>query len=183
MYPIVYHGSTNQFEQFDYSTIRKNGTLEGVGFYFTDAIAVAQAYAINGFIYTAEFTGTKSLSSTEITIQRDAFKRFLSVLDKTTDYLSNWGEVSYEGYDTVLERAVQSEYDTSNDDAELIAGVVNASGDAKNTLTLCEEILGYDCIITDAQWGGSQRIYIALTHNAYKLLKIKPYKTEQEWIA
>lgn len=180
MNPIVYHGSPNQFDQFDYGTIRANGTLEGVGFYFTDAKAIAEAYAKDGFLYTAEFTGTKSLSPTEVTIPREPFKRFLSALDKTTDYLSNWGEVDYEGYETVLERAVESEYNTSNDDAELIAGVVNASGNAKETLLLCEEILGYDCIITDADWGGEQRIYIALTHNAYKLIDVKAHVNQPE---
>lgn len=172
---IVYHGSPNQFELFDYSKIREHGTAEGVGFYFTDARHIAENYGNNGFLYTIQFTGTKPLSSQSLTITKDAFKRYLSELDKQVDYLSNWGETTYEGYDTVLERAVEGEYNTSNDDVELIAGVVNASGNAEVALSLCESVLGYDCIIVDAEWGGGIKIYIALTHNAYQIIDVAPF--------
>lgn len=175
---IVYHGSPNKFDQFDYRKIRENGTSEGIGFYFTNERHIAENYGNNGYIYKVRFIGTKPLSHTDITIEKSNFKRYLRLLNNLTDYLSNWGEIDFEGYDTVLQRAIDGEYDTSDNDVDLIAGVVNACGNAEVALTLCTGVLERDCIITDAEWGGGQKIYIALSHTAYEIIDVEKHKQE-----
>lgn len=172
--PIAYHGSPNLFDEFSYRYIRTNGTQEGVGFYFTDKKHIAEGYAKDGYLYTVAFTGKKALSHTSLTITKNQLTIFLNALHGKTDYLSNWGEVTYEGSD-VLKRAVDGEYDTSDNDVDLIAGIVNASGDVYATLYLLEKMFGYDCILPDAEWGGDQKIYVALTVNAFDIIHKEPF--------
>lgn len=169
---LVYHGSPYRFKLFDYNKMRTNGTTEGVGFYFTDNRRIAEAYAQGAYVYTASFNGKKSLSDTRLTIDRIKFREYLIALHDAHEFLSNWGEVDYEGLDAVLCRALDGEYNGSNNDVELISGVVNAYGGAEIPLTLCRDILGYDSIVTTAKWGDGANLYIALTHDAYTFTKI-----------
>lgn len=166
----VYHGSPEHFETFDYHKIGIQGTTEGFGFYFTDTKRVAEGYAQRGFIHTAEWLGRKSLSQEHLTIDRNQFREYLIELDKQTDYLSNWGEVAFEGLESVLSRAIEGEYDSSLNDVELVAGVIQSSGDTETCLTLLYQMFEYDSIVCDAEWGGTQTLYIALVHDAYQML-------------
>lgn len=169
---LVYHGSPHRFKLFDYNKMRTHGTAEGVGFYFTDSRRIAEAYAQGAYVYTASFTGRKPLSDERLTIDRVDFRRYLLALNAAGDYLSNWGEVDYEGLDDVLCRALDAEYNSSRSDVELISGVVNTYGGAEVPLTLCRDILGYDSIVTTAKWGDGANLYIALTHDAYTFTKL-----------
>lgn len=167
---IVYHGSPHQFEKFDYGKIRENGTQEGIGFYFTDHKDIAERYGKDGFLYTTKFKGKKPLSSEKLTISRSAFKKFIKKLHQETDYLSNWGDVEYEGLNAVIEAAVSGEYNYTENDVDLICGIANASGSFEKTLRICFETLGYDSIITKTDWGNDQTIYIALVEEAYEII-------------
>lgn len=176
----VYHGSPARFEQFDYNRIGTNGTNEGKGFYFTDSARVARAYGENGYLYTVNFKGEKSLSNDTLTITRDELKEFLIELDKATEYLSNWGDVSYEGFESVLEEAVQGEYDVAESDVDLISGIANASGSMELSLTILQKQLGFDSIVMDADWGNGQKIYIALVQDIIEIIEVEELKMNEE---
>lgn len=168
---IVYHGSKNLFSTFDYGRIGTNGTNEGKGFYFTDNVKVANGYADSGFLYSVEFSGKKSLSSDNKTITKSQLRKYLAKLNKTTDYLSNWGDVNYSGITKILNEAVDGEYEGNDNDVDLICGICNASGNTETSLTLLYNMLGYDSIVLDADWG-FQKLYIALTNDIIKIKKM-----------
>lgn len=172
----VYHGSPAKFEAFDYAKVGTQGTAEGKGFYFTDSELVARTYGRDGFLYKVEWLGKKSLSSTEMTISRQDFGLFLKKMDEENEYLSNWGDVACSGQETVLEWALEGEYDSSENDVDLISGVSNASGDLELTLRLLHEMFGYDSIIASPEWGGTQTIYIALVPKAFKIESVVEVK-------
>lgn len=173
---IVYHGSKELFKMFDYNKIGLNGTSEGKGFYFTDKIGIASGYGEGGYLYTVEFSGKKSLSSDERTITREELKRYLLALHEETDYLSNWGEIAREGLDKILNKAVDGEYEYSDNDVDIISSITNASGNMEVSLLLVYKILGYDSIVLDAEWGSGQKLYIALTNDIIKFVDIKEFK-------
>lgn len=173
---IVFHGSQQLFSTFDYSKIGLNGTSEGKGFYFTDSINIANGYGQNGYLYMVEFNGKKSLSSDKKTITRQQLKKYLLALDEKTEYLSNWGDKYYEGLEKVLNEAVRGEYEQSDNDVDIISGISNACGDMETSLSLVYELLGYDSIMLDAEWGNSQRIFIALTNEIINIVNVKELK-------
>lgn len=179
----VYHGSKNKFNNFDYSFIRTNGTSEGIGFYFTDNLDVAKTYGFEGFIYTISLNFKKSMSNEKLTITKIQLKKFLKQLNKNilksnnneTDYLSNYDDVEYYGLENVLNKAVELEYNYSNNDVDLISCICNASGNFEVTLNTLYEVLGYDSIVTKADWG-NQTIYIALVNDIIEINKIEEHK-------
>lgn len=172
----VYHGSKELFDQFDYGKIGTNGTMEGKGFYFTDSKAIADGYGQNGYVYTVEFKGRNSLHSDKKEITRKQLEKYLKALDEKTDYLSNWGEVAYDGYNKVMQEAVRGEYDGSDNDVDMISGIANACGNMEVALTLVYEVLGYDSIVLDAEWGSDQRLYIALVNDIIEIVNVESRK-------
>lgn len=172
----VYHGSKSLFDTFEYKYIGTNGTIEGKGFYFTDSLDVATRFAEEGYLYTVEFNEKKSLSSKEVTFSKGDLKKYLLALHEKTNYLSNWGDVQFEGLENVLQEALDSTYDDSNNDVELISGIVNSSGDIETSLSLLYNLFAFDSIVVDADWGDGQRLYIALTNEIIKIVDVKEIK-------
>lgn len=168
----VYHGSKQLFDQFSYDKIGTNGTSEGQGFYFSDSEKIARGYGENGYLYTVEFSGSKSLSSDSKTITRKQLSIYLTELNKQVDYLSNWGEIELDGFEKVLKEAVEGEYDNTDNDVDMICAIANACDDMASSLTLLHNLFGYDCIICDAEWG-KQKLYIALVNDIIKIEKIE----------
>jgi hypothetical protein len=173
---LVFHGSKELFDVFDYNKIGLNGTMEGKGFYFTDKSSIAEGYAQGGVLYSVEFNGKKMLHSDKKTITRQHLKKYLKALDEKTGYLSNWGDKEYDGLEKVLNEAVRGEYENSDNDVDLISGIANASGDIEASLTLLYQLLGYDSIVVDAEWGNGQRIYIALTNDIIRIVDVEELK-------
>lgn len=169
---IVYHGSPNKFDQFDYSRIRTNGTSEGVGFYFTDNKQIASGYGSNGYIYTVELNVSKALSDNRKTLTIDEIKQLVIELDKQEEYLSNYGDVSFEGYDKVLQIAIDNLYNYNDTDTEIMGSIYNECGENENVIHLFHELLGYDYIESTPDWG-NQKLYIALTNDVIEILEIE----------
>lgn len=168
---LVYHGSSSFFRIFDYDKMGKNGTSEGRGFYFTDNRGIALSYAINGYLYTVNTRFTKKLSSNRKTITKQQLKVYITELDKATDYLSNWGDAHYMGYQRVLNLAASAEYSNSDNDVDLICSICNGCGSNELALTILNRVLGYDSCIQKADWG-NQKIYIATVHSAFEILRV-----------
>ena len=167
-----YHGSPNKFEIFDYNKIRTNGSSEGLGFYFTDNIDIAKGYGSDGYLYCVKLKGKKPLSDNEKTITKDDLKMYIEELHMFTNFLDNYGEIEYSGYDYVLNLALDSEYNYNDTDTEIISSIYNAVGENEKTITLLYELLGYDHILSKPTWGENQNIYIALTNDIIEILNI-----------
>lgn len=177
MSKIVYHGSPNKFTQFSYDSIGDNGTSEGIGFYCTDNKTIAKGYACknanNGYLYTIKFNGKKSLSSDKLTITKAQLKKYLLALQNVDiDFLSNYGDVEYEGLSHVITEAVNNEYSNNTNDVDLICSICHSSGNIEGCLTTLYETLHYDSIILPAEWG-KQELYIALVNECIKILNIE----------
>lgn len=171
---IVYHGSKQKFDQFDYKYMGLNGTSEGFGFYFTDSKQIAEGYAYEGYLYTVDFVGKKPLSYTSKTITKEQLTRYLKRLDETGQYLANYGETEYEGFNKVLNDAVNNVYHYSDDDVEMICGICNAYGCKEEPLRELYNMFGYDSIEVQAEWGiVPHKIYIATVHEAIQIINVE----------
>ena len=158
---------------FDYSKIRTNGTSEGVGFYFTDNKEIAEHYADStGYLYTVELNIGKSLSGEQKTISRNEMELLLKSIPEDIDFLSNYGDVDYEGYQSVLETTLESEYDYAESDADILGSLYNACGENQVIIELFYSVLGFDSIIANPDWGENQTIYIALTNEIVKIKEV-----------
>ena len=168
----LYHGSSNMFNSFDYSKIRTNGTSEGLGFYFTDSKEIAEGYGENGYLYTIKLNANKSLSDNEKTISKNDLRHYIIKLQNYTDYLSNFGDVNYDGYKNVLNTAVNDTYDDCDTDTEIMGNIYNSCGENEDVITLFYTLLGYDHILSIPKWG-KQELYIALTNDIIDIIKVE----------
>lgn len=175
-----YHGSAAKFESFSYSEIGKNGTNEGIGFYFTSSESIARGYATKngnrGFLYTVEFTGKKSLSSDKKTITRGQLKHLLQKLG--SDYLNNYMEIDFYGIDRVIKETVNQLWDYNENDVDLISCIGNADNNWNRLYGILESEFGFDSIVLENPSWGEHVIYIALTHNAYEILDVREVISE-----
>lgn len=173
---IVYHGSERLFTSIDPSYIGEHANSEGKGFYFTNDVDIAKRYTNGiGYLYTVLFKGKKSLSSESISLTRDEVRRFIQTLDKEVDYLSNWGDIEYEGYENVLNNVVKCEMSNSDNDVDMIAGICNTSGDNAATLRALYETTGFDSIVLKADWRSDKReqiLYIACIPEIIEIINV-----------
>ena len=156
----LFHGSKNKFKKFSYDFIREHGTSEGIGFYFTDKKEIADHYGADGYTYVIDFQGKKELSGTERIISDSDLKKYLMALNEKREILSNWGDVNWEGIDSVLSSAIEN-FEYEDNDLDIICGICNACGDFETPLKTLYDTLGYDYTSTVADWGGKQKIYVA----------------------
>ena len=176
---IVYHGSPNKFEKFDYDRIRTNGTSEGVGFYFTNNKEIATGYARGGYLYTVKIHGEKALSDNKKTLTREEVETLLFILNKRSDFLSNYGEVDYEGYGVVMNRALNNEYDDNDTDSDILGSIYNGDGENPDVLHIVYNELGYDHIVSEPTWG-KQRLVIALTNDIIEIVDVERIEVEKK---
>lgn len=175
----VYHGTKDNFDTFGYSYISQStGTDEGFGFYFTNKRNIAEMFSQDGYVLTCEININKPLSETRKTISKSQLKKLIIAIQEKEDILSNYGEVFWSGFNNVLNDMVDSEYDTSDNDVELICSLCNCLGDKETVLKLVKKILGYDSIISNNnKYEDGTIIYIALDNNDIKIInKEKRYK-------
>lgn len=155
---VVYHGTSAKFDTFLSNKISTTG--EGHGFYFTPDQSLAKGYGDNilpVFLYIR-----KPMALSEKTITKSEYKNIIKNADPTGDgYLSNWGDVSSDGYNTVLNEAVNNDYESSDSDVELIGGLIN-SGIPLSDIT---KISGYDGSINNVDAG---IVMVALAPNQIK---------------
>jgi hypothetical protein len=161
---VVYHGSKEEFQEFNHDLIGKNaGTSEGFGFYFTDNKNVAKGYAKDGKLYEVYLKIEKPLNFTKKTITKLQLGKFIKTFDPTGEnFLSNYGDVEYDGYNNVLRTAIENEYNHCNNDVDLICSVITAAGGRfKIGFEALYKSLGYDGIIISKPSWGEQKIYVA----------------------
>ena len=168
---MQYHGSPNQFDQFSYDYLGTQGTGEGKGFYFTNKKEIAQGYMGqegNGKLFEAYINVKKPLSLTTRTISIKDLAKFIKRLDPDgTDFLSNYGDVTWDGYNKVLNEAVRMVYSTSDNDVDIVCDIANSlGGNPEQIYPILEETLGYDGIIVpNSAWGDGQTITVAFNND------------------
>lgn len=160
---VVYHGTGAEFDAFSHDFMGERGTSEGKGFYFTNNKQIANGYKPEGGrVIKAYLSIEKPLSSESKSITKEQLSKFIKGIDEDGQgYLSNWGDVSYEGYESVLKKAVEAEYDGSENDLDMITSIVNATGgDYERNYSILKATLGYDGAIAENPWGGKQTVYV-----------------------
>ncbi len=183
---VVYHGSTADFNTFSLKYLGTNGTNEGYGFYFTDKKEIAEGYShgteaqrhqgADGKLFEVYLDIKHPLSDTEVTMTKSQFRRFLMEMNKQVDedgepldFLSNYGDVAWEGLQNVINSAMEAEYDGSDSDVNMIHSIINGCGSMETVFDVLRKTTGYDGIIVkNAQWGGDQTIYVAFHPNQIK---------------
>ena len=159
----LYHGTPNNFTQFNYDYIGSNGTALGKGFYLTDDKKIAESYAgKNGNIMELYANIEKPLSLDKINITQKEYKKFIEEVNKKTkgQFLSDYGEVNYEGYNTVLNRAMEN-YNYNQNDVDLIHEVFNTAGLSwEEGFRLLKDSLGYDGVINEHFNGTESKVYV-----------------------
>ena len=169
---ILYHGSPNKFTQFDTKKIRTYGTSEGLGFYFTTNKDIAPNYANDGYLYTVNLDNQKSLSDNSKTINKNQLHEILIKLNKYTDYLENYGDISNGNFENVLNQAVENEYEYNNTDVEIIGSIYNTIGENPVILDILYKDFNYTHIKSTPDWG-EQELYIALNNEIIKIIEIE----------
>lgn len=168
---MAYHGSPKEFQDFSYEFLGTNGTAEGFGFYFTSDKRIAEGYADGGMLKEVYLDINKPLSFNSLTISPKNLAEFFKVLDPNGQgYLSNWGDSDHEGYDQILHTAVEGELSGSDNDVNLISGIIQGwGGNPESIYPILKQALGYDGIIIEKpSWGGNQIIYIVFDNSQIK---------------
>lgn len=147
---VLYHGTPNNFTRFNYDFIGSNGTALGKGFYLTDNEELAEGFSgKTGKVMKLYANITKPMSLDKVSISKSDYKKFILAVDKKTNgqFLSDYGDVKYEGYNDVLDRALDN-YGYSDNDVDLIHDVLNtASLNWEDGFRLLKNTLGYDGVI------------------------------------
>jgi hypothetical protein len=167
---IQYHGSPNKFDEFSYDFLGTQGTSEGKGFYFTNKKDIAKGYQKdNGNLFEAYIDIKKPLSMETITMTRGGLAKFLKSLDPNGEgYLSNFGDATTEGYNRILNEAINSLLSYNENDVDLICDIVNggAGGNPENIYPILKTTLGYDGIIAQyPNWGKGQTVSVAFNND------------------
>lgn len=160
---VLYHGTPNNFTQFNYDFIGSNGTALGKGFYLTERKDIAEGYlGENGNVMELYANITKPMSLNDMTISEKEYRKFVVAVDKATEgqYLTNFGEVEYEGYNTVLNRALEG-YEYDDNDVDLIHSVFNAGGLSwEEGFRLLKDTLGYDGVVENNYAGTGSSVFV-----------------------
>lgn len=140
----LYHGSKNDFNEFEIPKFHENGGTLGYGIYLTDSIERAKSYANDsGYLYTVELndelTNSKPLSAKEVTLTVNQVAQIIEkVAQKQIDeeeypyILSDWEEPTSEttmdaGNKSIVKRIAQNIVDDT-DDLNIINGINNQLG-------------------------------------------------------
>lgn len=111
---ILYHGSTQLFNTFDYDKIGENGTSKGFGFYFSSDKHGAEHYA-DKYLYTVNADLKNTLSYEKRTIKKTKTRILLNRLHKQVNILNDFNDVSYYGEWKVMEYALNLLKDNQTD--------------------------------------------------------------------
>ncbi|QHM59310.1 DUF3990 domain-containing protein [Leuconostoc mesenteroides] len=140
----LYHGSKNDFNEFEIPKFHENGGTLGYGIYLTDSIERATSYANDsGYLYTVELndelTNSNPLSAKEVTLTVNQVAQIIEkVAQKQIDeeeypyILSDWEEPTSEttmdaGNKAIVKRIAQNIVDDT-DDLNIINGINNQLG-------------------------------------------------------
>ena len=156
---IVYHGSNNKFNKFSYENLGIQGRSEGVGFYFTDNKQIADSYG--KYLYSCYLKIEKPLRTNAKNFSRNQIQKIIKYiidLQKTTQnismkdgFLSNFGDIEYEGINAVLKDTVDAHIDLSSA-SDFQGSLIGAGVDPEIVNLAIYKVTGIDGIIAKG-WG------------------------------
>jgi hypothetical protein len=174
---VVYHGTGATFDTFDYTKIGETGRLEGAGFYFTNNKDIATQYGEPMEVYLSLQKpmpyDTKPFNKATLTrlIKRIAeIEAEKNGEDIANGFLSNFGDVSYDGLNSVIKEAVDI---TLDDESALdqISGFVGAGVEIEVVNKAVQEVTGYDGVVAKGlgnQGDGKDKVYVAFFREQVK---------------
>lgn len=169
----MFHGTpNNNMYFFDGERVGTKGTQRGHGFYLTSNYDYAKSYSDGyGKVIMSFVNIKKPLSETKITISKNDLKKFIEkVVDSTgDDWLSNYGDVYSEGYQNVLDKAIDNIYEYNSSDNGIIEQIfVESRMEYNDYFPKLTKMLGYDGVIF---WNRSEGT-IALAFNSNQIKDI-----------
>lgn len=168
---VVYHGTKSVFDVFDSKKIKSIN--EGLGFYFTDNLNVADGYGTDGHTMSVYLSIKKPLAYDAKPFTKPVLKKIIKRIaelesagngeDIADGFLSNYGDVRYDGLERVVREAVEN---TANDQTAVdqLSGLWGGGVAPEYVLGGIKEVTGYDGIFADGfsnSGEGDNRIYIA----------------------
>lgn len=131
---VVYHGTKADFNTFDLNKTGLNGLAIGHGFYFADSKLVASGYGDKSLAVYLK-ADNPTLSVTKRTITKAQVSNIIEDMEKEDEYfLSNYGDIDYEGRHAVLNAALEDIYTHSKNDAEIIGAIINVGGVGRDSV-------------------------------------------------
>lgn len=174
---VAYHGSRQKFTVFDYGKIGKQGRSEGAGFYFTNNKNVASVY---GNVMSVYLAIQKPMAYDAKPFSRRVIEKLVkriaeieaneSSMDIADGFLSNFGDVSYNGIASVVREAsilIMPE----NTALDQLSGIVGSGVNPEYVNQAAREITGYDGVIAKgfSNVGDEKNtIYVAFSQNQIK---------------
>lgn len=169
---VGFHGSVESFGTFSLKNLGKNGTSEGFGIYLTDNIDFANVYAVRnnrfGFIYVVEVALEKALSFETKTITKPLLRKWLNHLDKTSDILSNFGEVAYSGRQNVMNEAIELLM-TNDNDVDLVNELGTIVGDKEFIAEVVYQMGGFTHTVVSECYEGDINVVVVLDPKRIKI--------------
>lgn len=182
---VVYHGSPSKFTVFSHSKINSHGNAHGRGFYFTENKSLAEGYEKgDGQLLEGYLDIKKPLSEDKVTIKKsDVVKLIKAVCEKEAENLvadggyesakdaildtwaSNYAD-TYSNSMSYVYREVADILYTNDNDVEIVAEITNAVGGSEIVLTTIRDLLGYDGVIYENDYGTHE--YVALASEQFK---------------
>lgn len=178
-----YHGTTQEFADFDPQYIGIGNDQIGSGFYFTDNMETAERYTEgSGRVLTVD----PGVESPMPPLFRMARVQIRSLIESAPDYrdtLMNWGDIDFEGYGDVLSKAVSSYEGMMPDNEEGdIVEMMNAlsndfwGGAEAEFLACVAKVTGKDGLIRTVAANGERHL-VAWLPERIKVLDEKVYES------
>lgn len=184
----LYHGSKNDFNEFEIPKYHTNGGTLGYGIYLTDSIERAKSYANDsGYLYTVELndelTNSKPLSAKEVTLTVNQVTQIIEkVAQKQIDeeeypyILSDWEEPTSEttmdaGNKAIVKRIAQNIVDDT-DDLNIINGISNQLGGNDSGAQMLNPVLNEMNIhyaVLDVDYYDKSREYVVFNPDDIKI--------------
>lgn len=156
---VVYHGTPNQFDEFSYDKIGTNGTVEGVGFYFTDDADTAKGYIKrNGEVKECYLSIKKPLEHDSHFLSFEDIKNIIKKAaelqseeyeeDLKDSFVSNYADTYSIDFDDAVEETAYMIYSEDKTDTDMLGEIAySANSEFANRATTL--VTGYDGVITN----------------------------------
>ena len=156
---VFYHGTASDIEHFDQDFIGHGVDQLGSGFYFADSPYIANSY-VHGSQHV-KHSAAPNILPTYISLKnpirvgdrsplkKEHIKKLIQSAPDHKDALSNFGDVDYDGYEKVLNVAVNAHRDIPKLDSMNYIHNDFYSGNAKEFVNNFKKITGHDGVIND----------------------------------
>lgn len=171
---VVFHGAPSIFNTFDTHRIGSNtGTADGWGFYFTTDKDHAEGFGTaDGRVIEAFLNIRNPLDYSKKTISKLKLREIVKEIDRQEYanegvhyFLSNYGDYT-RGLSRVVDEAVNSEYEYSDNDVELVNSMIAGSGSVELIMNAVEKLTGKSSMIAPKSNGAVH--YIVTSPNQIK---------------